>query len=68
MDMSTKARAAGGLGWPTVGVLNLLWLRLGSNLPAFVAPGLLGEGALTVWLIVKGVAVPAPSKPLADPY
>src|SRR5215470_9033182 len=47
--------AIGGIGWLTFGLLNLLSLRLGRNLPAFVAPGLIGEGALTVWLLAYGV-------------
>jgi hypothetical protein len=47
--------AVGGVGWLTFGVLNLLSMRTGSSLPAFIAPGLLGEGALTVWLLAFGV-------------
>jgi hypothetical protein len=50
--------AIGGIGWLTFGISNLLSLPLGNNLPAFVLPGLLGEGALTVWLLIFGVDMP----------
>ncbi|HEX8763585.1 MAG TPA: DUF4386 domain-containing protein [Candidatus Acidoferrum sp.] len=43
--------AFGGLGW-----LTFVSSTLGDNLsPYNLAPGILGEGALTVWLLVKGV-------------
>lgn len=41
----------GGLGW-----LTFLWTPLASYLSTFIfAPGILGEGALTLWLLVVGV-------------
>lgn len=43
--------AFGGLGW-----LTFLWPPLARSLaPYNLAPGMIGEGALTVWLLVKGV-------------
>lgn len=43
--------AIGGLGW-----LTFLSPPLANSLfPYNLAPGILGEGALTVWLLVKGV-------------
>jgi len=46
--------AVGGLGW-----LTFLSPPLANRLSPYVfAPGILGEGALTVWLLVKGVDVP----------
>ena len=46
--------AFGGLGW-----LTFLWPPLGNYLsPCNLAPGILGEGSLTLWLIVIGVNVP----------
>jgi len=45
--------AVGGVGW-----LTFLWPPLARQLsPYNLAPGILGEGALTVWLLVKGVNV-----------
>jgi hypothetical protein len=45
--------AIGGLGW-----LTFLSRTLADHLsPYNLAPGILGEGALTVWLLVKGVNV-----------
>ena len=44
--------AIAGLGW-----LTFLWPPLARALSPFVyGPGLLGEGALTLWLLVNGVA------------
>ena len=43
--------AMGGLGW-----LTFVSSTLANSLtPYNLAPGILGEGALTVWLLVKGV-------------
>jgi hypothetical protein len=43
--------AFGGLGW-----LTFLWPPLARSLaPYNLAPGMLGEGVLTVWLLAKGV-------------
>ncbi len=45
--------AIGGLGWLTFlspPLANHLW-------PYIAAPGILGEGALTLWLLVTGVNV-----------
>lgn len=45
--------AIAGLGW-----LTFLWPPLANRLSPYVfAPGLLGEGALTLWLLVVGVNV-----------
>ena len=45
--------AIGGLGW-----LTFLSPSLAGSLSPFnLAPGILGEGALTVWLLAKGVNV-----------
>ncbi len=45
--------AIGGLGW-----LTFVSPPLANNLaPYNMAPGILGEGALTLWLLVKGVNV-----------
>ena len=45
--------AIGGLGW-----LTFLSPLLANYLsPYNLAPGILGEGALTLWLLVKGVNV-----------
>jgi hypothetical protein len=45
--------AFGGLGW-----LTFLWPPLANYLsPYNMAPGVLGEGVLTVWLLVAGVNV-----------
>jgi hypothetical protein len=45
--------AIGGLGWPT-----FLSARLADYLsPYNLAPGVLGEGSLTLWLLVIGVTV-----------
>jgi hypothetical protein len=47
--------AFAGLGW-----LTFLSAPLAHSLfPYNFAPGLIGEGALTLWLLVKGVAAPA---------
>ncbi len=46
--------AFAGLGW-----LTFLWPPLTNYLsPYNLAPGMLGEGSLIVWLLVKGVNVP----------
>lgn len=46
--------AFAGLGW-----LTFLWPPLADYLsPYNLAPGMLGEGSLIVWLLVKGVDVP----------
>jgi hypothetical protein len=46
----------GGLGWLTFAFANLLSPELGRTLsPYILFPGILGEGALVVWLLVKGV-------------
>lgn len=51
--------AIGGLGWLTFGLSALLALPLGGNLSGpIVAPGLLGESALTVWLLAFGHRIP----------
>jgi hypothetical protein len=43
--------AIGGLGW-----LTFLSPSLAKSLTPFnMAPGIIGEGALTLWLLVKGV-------------
>ncbi len=47
-----------GLGWLTLSFLNLLSPALGRYLsPYIVIPGALGEGSLTLWLLVIGVNV-----------
>jgi hypothetical protein len=39
-----------------LGYLTLLWPQFGHSLiPYNFAPGLIGEGALTLWLLVMGV-------------
>ena len=44
----------GGLGW-----LTFLWPALADYLaPYNMAPGIIGESALTLWLLIKGVAMP----------
>ena len=46
--------AFAGLGW-----LTFLWSPLATYLsPYNLAPGMLGEGLLIVWLLVRGVDVP----------
>ena len=46
----------GGLGWLTFAFANLLSPVFGRTLsPYILFPGILGEGALVVWLLVKGV-------------
>jgi hypothetical protein len=42
-----------------LGYLTFLWPRLGSHLffPWIVIPGVIGEGLLTLWLLVIGVNV-----------
>jgi hypothetical protein len=48
--------AFGGLGWLTGSFASFLSPPLASNLsPYILAPGILGEGALTLWLLVIGV-------------
>lgn len=48
----------GGLGWLTFAFANLLLPPLGRILsPYILFPGMLGEGSLIVWLLVKGVNV-----------
>jgi hypothetical protein len=45
--------AFGGLGW-----LTFAWPSLASSLAPFnMLPGVLGEGVLTLWLLIKGVDV-----------
>jgi hypothetical protein len=47
-----------GLGWLTLSFSNLLSPPLGRSLvPYILAPGMLGEGSLTLWLLVMGVSV-----------
>ena len=47
-----------GLGWLTFSSANLLSPPLATYLtPYIMAPGILGEGALTLWLLVMGVNV-----------
>jgi hypothetical protein len=49
----------GGLGWLTLGISTVLSPSLARALtPAIMAPGILGEVVLTLWLLVKGVDVP----------
>ena len=51
--------AFGGLGWLTLGLSTVLSPALARTLtPAIMAPGILGEVVLTIWLLVKGVNVP----------
>jgi hypothetical protein len=46
----------GGLGWLTFSFANLLSPPLARSLsPYIMAPGILGEAALTLWLLVRGV-------------
>ncbi len=46
----------GGVGWLTFGFANLLSPEFGRTLaPWILLPGMLGEGALTLWLLTKGV-------------
>jgi hypothetical protein len=50
--------SVGGLGYVIVSFTNLLIPLLGPRLTPFVMPlALIGEGSLTVWLLVKGVNV-----------
>ena len=50
--------AVAGLGWLTSSFANLLAPPLGKALsPYLLIPGMLGEGALTLWLLVVGVNV-----------
>jgi hypothetical protein len=45
--------AIGGLGW-----LTFAWAPLATSLSPFnLVPGIVGEGALTLWLLVMGVNV-----------
>ena len=46
------------IGWLTF----LLPQRAKSLYPYNLAPGIVGEGALTLWLLVKGVAMPGPAR------
>jgi hypothetical protein len=47
-----------GLGWLTMSWTNLLSPPLGRFLfPYIMAPGVIGEVSLTLWLLVKGVNV-----------
>ena len=49
----------GGLSYVIVSFTNFLLPLLGTRLTPFIMPlALIGEGSLTVWLIVKGVNVP----------
>jgi hypothetical protein len=46
------------MGW-----LTFLLPPLAKSLyPYNLAPGIIGEGALTLWLLFKGVAVPGPAR------
>jgi hypothetical protein len=48
----------GGLGWLTLAFANLLSPQFALTLlPYILIPGTVGEGALTLWLLVKGVDV-----------
>lgn len=50
--------AFGGLGWLTLSFANLLSPSFGLSLfPYILAPGILGEVSLTLWLLVRGVNV-----------
>jgi hypothetical protein len=50
--------SVGGLGYVIVSFTNFLLPLLGSRLTAFIMPlALIGEGSLTLWLLVKGVDV-----------
>jgi hypothetical protein len=50
--------SVGGLGYVIVSFTNFLTPLLGPRLTPFVMPlALIGEGSLTVWLLVKGVNV-----------
>src|SRR5919202_1815095 len=47
-----------GLGWLTMSFANLLSPQLGRSLfPYVLLPGMLGEGSLTLWLLLVGVNV-----------
>ena len=47
-----------GLGWPTSSFVNVLSPLFGRYLfPYILVPGLLGEGSLTLWLLVIGMNV-----------
>jgi len=51
--------AFGGLGWLTLGIVGVLAPALARSLfPFLMAPGVLGETVLTLWLLVVGVNVP----------
>jgi hypothetical protein len=46
----------GGVGWLTLSFTNLLSPPLAEYLnPYIMAPGMLGEASLTLWLLVMGV-------------
>ena len=48
----------GGVGWLTLSFTNLLSPPLARYLvPYIMAPGMLGEASLTLWLLVMGVNV-----------
>lgn len=50
--------AIGGTSYVSISFVNFLWPSLGARLTPFVMPvALIGEGALTVWLLAKGVNV-----------
>jgi hypothetical protein len=50
--------ALGGSGWLTLGLASLLSPPLAEYLsPYILAPGILGEASLTLWLLVMGVNV-----------
>lgn len=50
--------AFGGLGWLTLGIVGVLAPALARSLfPFLMAPGVLGETVLTLWLLVVGVNV-----------
>jgi len=50
--------AFGGLGWLTLGIVGILAPALARSLfPFLMAPGVLGETVLTLWLLVVGVKV-----------
>lgn len=48
----------GGLGWLTLGLSSVLAPEFARTLvPMILLPGIIGESALTFWLLVKGVRV-----------
>jgi hypothetical protein len=47
-----------GVGWLTQGFTNLLSPALGRSISSFLMPlGILGEGSLTLWLLIAGVNI-----------